>query len=396
MIGAGARAAEAKTSPYCVAITGAAGFIGGRLAELLRNEPWIWQVRGYARQPDSGNRTIPLRLTDEAAVRKALVGCQAVVNCAFDFQNMESNIAITRILAQACAAAKIRLVHISTAAIYEPLPDGDLSEGQWASSADPYRRSKAVIEEQLLQYADDIGLDLVILQPTIVYGPAGRAWTDSPVRELLTSGIALPQEGKGWCNAVYVDDVCRAAISALTAQIPSGERFLINGPRPVEWREFLGAYDRMIGGRSLTLLPPRRVAPDLPEEKSTAAFNSEDDRPNSGLKRAAGAVKSCLTSRLNAKNRSRLNMALRQLRAALLFGAVPAPTRAQLALYSSRCRIRTDKAHRLLNYSPQFDLERGMAATAPYVQETYAQQIARRGGKKRIKSHDNLNKYRNS
>ena len=374
----GSDAAAGTKAPYCVAITGAGGFIGGRLAELLRSEPWVQEVRGYSRNQGPDSQVTPLRLTNEATVQNALNGCQAVVNCAFDFQNMESNLEITRILGRTCAAGGIRLVHISTAAIYEPLPDGDLDEGHRASSTDPYRQAKRAIEEQLLRYATDIGLDLVILQPTIVYGPAGRAWTDSPVRELLTSGIALPDEGKGWCNAVYVDDVCKAAISALTANVPPAEQFLINGPAPVEWREFLGAYDRMIGGRSLKLLPAQQIAAELPKAEYAAAVSSAERWGRHSLERVAGAAKNSLARQLNAQTRSRLNMALHRLRAGLRFGAIPSPTGAQFALYSTRCWIINDKAHRLLNYVPAFDLERGMGVTAKYVQHAYARQIARR------------------
>ncbi len=377
MTGIGGPGAGTK-APYCVAITGAGGFIGGRLAELLRSEPWIQEVRAYSRNHGPDSQITPLRLTEEAMVQKALNGCQAVVNCAFDFQNMGSNLEITRILGRTCAAGGIRLVHISTAAIYEPLPDGDLDEGHRASSIDPYREAKRAIEEELVRYAADIGLDLVILQPTIVYGPAGRAWTDSPVRALLTAGIALPDEGTGWCNAVYVDDVCKAAISALTADIPPAEQFLINGPAPVEWREFLGAYDRMIGGGSLKFLPPAQSAATLPEAECAVALGSPGRRRRLSLERVVGTVKSSLARRLNAQTRSRLNMALRRLRAGLSFGAIPSLTDAQLAQYSTRCWIRTDKAQRLLHYVPEFDLERGMGVTAEYVLQAYAQQIARR------------------
>ncbi len=364
--------------PSCIAITGAGGFIGGRLVELLRREPWVGEVRGFSRHRDRDNQTMLVRLNDEAAVREALIGCHALVNCAFDFQNMGSNLEIAQVVGRACAAAGIKLVHISTAAIYEPLPNGELDELQPALPTDPYKRVKVAIEEQLQRYTSELALDLVILQPTIVYGPAGRAWTDSPVRELLMGGIALPDEGRGLCNAVYVDDVCRAAIRALTTNVPPGERFLINGPTPVEWREFLGSYDRMVGGRCLQLLPSVQTDSTIREPERAAAESSARRWRRIILERAIEAIKRLVISRLSAKTRSDINMALRYLRARLGRRRTPDPTDSRLALYSARCSIRIDKARALLNYTPEFDLERGMAATKEYVQRTYAEQIARR------------------
>jgi nucleoside-diphosphate-sugar epimerase len=386
-------ASQKRASPSHVAITGAAGFIGGRLAEMLRRKPGIQEIRGFSRDRHAGLPTIPVRLSDEAAMRKALSGCQAVVHCAFDFQNMGSNLAIARILGRICAETEIRLVHISTAAVYEPLPNYDIDEDFRTSPTDIYKQTKLAIEEELRQYTATLGLDLVILQPTIVYGPSGRAWTDSPIRELLTEGIALPDRGSGLCNAVYVDDVCSAAINALTANTQSAERFIINGPAPVEWREFLGAYDRMIGGGRLKLLPGRpqdsavRTAHDLPVPSATGP------RRESVSGRTMAMAKRYFASRLNAKARSRLNMALRRLHSLLRFGAIQNPRGEKFALYTTRCHMRSDKAFASLNYAPEFDLERGMAATVSYVQHAYAGSIAKRRGRHMNQDITSLHQY---
>ena len=57
------------------------------------------------------------------------------------------------------------------------------------------------------------GLPATILQPTIVYGPFSRPWTDGPADMLRFGTVMLADAGKGICNAVYVvrqrDDPCR-------------------------------------------------------------------------------------------------------------------------------------------------------------------------------------------
>jgi len=346
-----------------VAVTGASGFIGGRLATLLASQPGMAEVRVLARRRIPGQAAATLaRLDDPAQVRAALQGCHAVVHCAFDNYDLPANLAIAQVLAEAAVLTGVRLVHLSSAVVHEPFPDGALDEGAPAvADGDAYKSTKIAIEQALLSCVRDRGLDLAILQPTIVYGPEGGAWTDSPVRELLTGEVVLPAQGEGLCNAVFVDDVCQAAIAALTADIASGERFLISGAAPVAWREFLGAYERMLGVHSLRLadLPVPAVQPVIGGDHAS--------RPS-----MAGALKRLIATRLGAAGRSRLNLLVQRARRMVRGRRVYLPNSAKYALYAARCHVRIDKARRLLGYEPQFDLARGMEATEAYVRHAYA------------------------
>ena len=52
------------------------------------------------------------------------------------------------------------LVHVSTAAVYEPLPDGNLNERFPVQLTDPYSATKAAIEDLLTEYSSNLGLVL--------------------------------------------------------------------------------------------------------------------------------------------------------------------------------------------------------------------------------------------
>lgn len=354
-----------------VAVTGAGGFIGGRLAALLAEQPSVAEIRLLARRRGPG-RTVTPRLNDPAQVQAALQGCHAVVHCAFDNYDLPANLAIAQGLAEAAVRAGARLVHLSSAVIHEPFPDGPLDEGAPATpDGDAYKDAKIAIEQALLSFVRERGLDLVILRPTIVYGPGGGAWTDSPVRELLTGEVMLPAQGEGLCNAVFVDDVCQAAVAALTADIASGECFLISGAAPVTWREFLGAYERMLGVHSLRLA-------DLPTPAAQPASGVPAARPG-----MAGALRNLLAARLGAAGRSRMNMLLQRVRRVVRGRRVYVPGSAKHALYAARCQVRIDKARRLLGYEPRFDLARGMEATEAYVRHAYTGAAA--GGSQRAR-----------
>jgi len=352
-----------------VAVTGANGFIGRRLVEMLaeRQGRGIGELRALVRRskragslPGTTVKVVALRLDDGAALREALEGCDAVVHCAFDFDDMAANLPILRALATACAATGTRLVHISSAAVYEPFPEGELDETTPAKpSGVPYRDAKIALEAEIRDLVRCGGLKAVILQPTAVYGPFGRAWTEAPIRDLLTGKVVLPDHGLGVCNPLYIDDLCQAAIAALDAKVPPGEHFLISGPNAVFWRDFLGAYQAILGVDSLRYRPYAELAGD-----GGGASGHPTSRLKQALRRALGGV-------FDHEARAKLKTWLQRAKAGRS-DIVHLPSAPQLALYSARCTVRIDKARRLLNYAPVFDLERGMAATVPFIRSRFA------------------------
>ncbi len=343
-----------------MAVTGAGGFIGRRLADMLQ---------------ESGAEVLRLTrrnsmLEDAPGLTAALSGRTVVVHCAFDAYDDAANVRIARTLGEVCAASGIRLVHLGTAAVYEPLPDGVLTEDAPTSApGTAYKAAKLAIEDCLLELVDMRGLDLVVLQPTIVYGPAGGAWTDSPVRELLTREVWLPDAGRGLCNAVYVDDVCRAAMTACEADLPSGERLLISGPAPVSWQAFFSAYQLMLGTESLRFEPAGSLGQMWAGPPAAASRRR---------------LKRLLLRPLGALGRTRANYLAQLLRLRLLGRKALHADGAKRALYESRCHVSTAKAERLLGFRPQTDFASGMAATRSYVQQTYGKEGDRPSSKSSI------------
>jgi nucleoside-diphosphate-sugar epimerase len=354
---------EAVPTAGTVAVTGAGGFVGARLVELLRRDPHVAGVRPLARRRRAG--ATRLRLDRAGEVAQALRGCQAVVHCAFDFEDASINLDIAATLASACAAGGIRLVQLSTWSVYRTIGGGELDETCPSDhGGGTYQETKLSIEELLLRSVQELGLDVVILQPTLIYGPAGGAWTDAPVRELLNHRVLLPDGGMGLCNAVYVDDVCQAVVRALTAAIPSGEKFLISGPAPVPWKDFLGSYERILGLRSLEFLPPDRP----PQEKNDAAHASGVTRGQRALLRAA---KSWAVRRIGVQSWGAVSTRLRSMPRLVRGRTRLLPSGAKLALYRSTCQVSSAKARRLLDYRPAYGLSEGMDATATYLRQNY-------------------------
>lgn len=355
-----------------VLITGATGFIGGRLVEKLILYHGV-EVRTLVRDFAHASRIARFNVemvegstTDADAVDRAVASCDTVFHCAHDWQDSQRNLDGARAVAEACLRHKVRrLVHVSSISVYEPLPDGDVDE---STPAEPcgwsYPDTKLAEERIVLQYGDEHGLPLVVLQPTIVYGPFAKSWTIGPVARLRTGRLALPDNG-GLCNAVYVDDVVDALILASQNDRAVGQRFLISGSEPVTWRDFYAAYERMIRIRSIVLMP-------IEEIEQIAEQIAQRGRDLTSNPRLLGQGPGRIVHR--AVNWTPVRRSYSQTGGSFHKKATQAlptplhlPDESRIALLRARARVRIDKAQQLLGYRPAFDFDRGMRLTAQFV-----------------------------
>jgi nucleoside-diphosphate-sugar epimerase/predicted dehydrogenase len=366
-----------------VAITGATGFIGGRLAERLLEQGA--EVRCLVRSMGAAVRLARLPvdirkvdLTDATAVTEALKDVQLVFHCAYDPRSSSHNLVGTRNLITACSELKVkRFVYTSTFSVYEPLPDGPLSEKtRDGDKSWLYTRTKLELEKAVLDAVRDKGLQGTIIQPTIVYGPFSRPWTIAPAEMLLYGTVILPDRGEGLCNAVHVDDIVDAMI--LMAQRPEavGERFVISGPDPVTWGRFFESFAKALRVKG----PVYRPAAEISRENSGLMhdFKLVARNPKKIVQIAVRipAVRSLLQSSLDALPKPVYDLVSR-----VYFGdgsrptgVVHMPDPQLLRLYMAKASIDSEKARRLIGYAPRFDFEQGMAATALYLEWAFGAQ----------------------
>jgi len=348
-----------------VLVTGATGFIGGRLCEKLLLSHGA-EIRALVRNFANASRLARLEvellagdIADADVVDAAVRGCDTVFHCAHDFKDAQRNVTGIRLLTAACRRHGVRrLVHVSSISVYEPLPDGEIDESTRAeTSGFAYADNKLEVERTVLRLGADGGLPVTVVQPTIVYGPFGDAWTVSVVHE-LRARLVLPEEAAhGLCNPVYVDDVVDALLLAAESDDAVGERFLISGGETVTWREFYATYERMIG-----VGPPRYVS-------------------SAELERLAGRTGTTSVLGFLARHPRRLGELRQVQRIMALAGpritervtdALPlplyVPTPEKAALLGARAKVRIDKARDVLGFEPAWDFERGMEMTARFVE----------------------------
>jgi nucleoside-diphosphate-sugar epimerase len=100
-------------------------------------------------------------------------------------------------------------------------------------------------------------MEVVVVRPGDVYGPASRPWTVLPVELIKSRRFALPARGRGIHSPIYVDDLVAGIIAAATSDAAGGQGVTVSGGVGVETREFFAHYARMLGRRGVPTVPTR-------------------------------------------------------------------------------------------------------------------------------------------
>jgi nucleoside-diphosphate-sugar epimerase/predicted dehydrogenase len=267
-----------------VAVTGATGFIGSHVVDrlLLHDDATVVALgrtlAKRARLSHWDSARLDFVLTDmldsPAALVDAFRDCDVVIHAAYGnkgepAQRWAASVDGTAaVLAGARQAGVGRLVHVSSMSVYDATAGPAINEECPPVPTEPgdssYAQQKLAAERLVLTSPDD-RMEVVCLQPTVVYGPWGPLWTLRPLRKLPTDNAGLPSGASGFCDVVHVHDV--AAAIAFLASTPGthGRRFLCSGPQRVTWGGF---YDRY---RDMLRLPRLRLADSVrwPERDRT-------------------------------------------------------------------------------------------------------------------------------
>jgi NAD dependent epimerase/dehydratase len=262
-----------------ILITGAGGFVGSHLTELLLREGH--QIRALARYNGRGDighlRHIPQSLcgslevrlgdiTDPFLIRELVVGCDIVLHLAALIGIPYSYIAPSSYLAtnaggtlnvlEACRQAKIpRIVVTSTSevygtALYTPIDENHPLQGQ-----SPYSASKIAADKLAESYYRSFDLPVVTLRPFNTYGPRQSARAIIPTvlaqafrgAKKIELGNLAPQR-----DLTFVTDTARAFVLAATAKGIEGETIHFGQGSAISVRE-LAELCLEVAGRAATI-----------------------------------------------------------------------------------------------------------------------------------------------
>ena len=236
-----------------VTIYGGSGFVGRYIARRMAKEGW--RVRVAVRRPNEALFVKPYgvvgqvepvacNIRDDASVRAAMRGADAVVNCvgilnrsgknSFEAVQAEGAARIARIAAEEGVA---RLVHLSAI-------------GADAESPSVYQQTKAAGEKAVLAAFPGA----VILRPSIIFGNEDGFF--NRFAAMTRFGPVLPVVGAGTrFQPVYVDDVAQAAVMGATGAAAPGV-YELGGPDVATFRDLMRQMLQVIRRRRLIVNVP--------------------------------------------------------------------------------------------------------------------------------------------
>jgi dihydroflavonol-4-reductase len=254
-----------------VLVTGASGFLGWHVANLLleRGHSVRALVRAGSRVPELNVETVTGDLRDAASVERAVAGCSAVFHVAADYrlwakdpaELYRSNVDGTRNVLEAAKKARVeRVVYTSTVGCIG-VHHGALGDEDAPVSLEEmtggYKRSKFMAEQVALEYARN-GLPVVIVNPTAPVGD--HDFKPTPTGKIVADFLAgaMPAFIDTGLNILDARDCARGHLLAFERG-RIGERYIL-GSENLTLAQILFKLAEITGRKAPTTQIPYAVA----------------------------------------------------------------------------------------------------------------------------------------
>jgi 2-alkyl-3-oxoalkanoate reductase len=252
-----------------VLVTGAGGFLGSHVTELLvetGERPRVLLrpgecVRAVA---DSDVEAHFGELGDRAALEAALSDVDRVLHCAartgpwgpameYERTNVQG---LETLVRMALAAGVRRLVHVSSITVHGNDLRGWADESApFREEPNPYSHSKLAGERLLERMIREEGAPVTVVRPGWIYGPRDTASFARVARMIETGRMAVVGDGENRLPLIYVRDAARGVLLAGEVARATGRSYLLVNDEQVTQRDFIGA----IASELDAPVPTRRV-----------------------------------------------------------------------------------------------------------------------------------------
>lgn len=232
-----------KRLKMIAAITGASGYVGLNLAQILLDAGHEVRAIDRVRSPHLDPRCswIEADILNADSIGEALKGVEVVYHLVAKITLAQEdpiawkiNVDGVRIVAEAALANKVRrMVHVSSIASFDQNKCNRRLNETLPRSTDPalpvYHRSKYAGEQEFLKVVAK-GLDGVICYPTGVYGPTDNGAIISRLNAVFIDAAAgkVPAMVAGGFDLVDVRDVAKGLVLA-AERGRTGENYLLGG-----------------------------------------------------------------------------------------------------------------------------------------------------------------------
>lgn len=255
-----------------ILVTGAAGFVGSKTAEVLQRQDYDVTGVDIAGEKTSGVLACDLcdleQLLSIASGKSfaAIVHCGAISGPALHRDDparvASANTTSTINLLELARRRSVpRFIFASSASVYGPTPsDITVDEERALHPSTPYAASKVAGEALLEAYRRQYGISGVSLRIAAVYGPGRR--TPCFIREMIVAALenrplSLPTGARQRYHYVHIDDAAAALTAAVTARPFGSPAYTIAADRGFTLREIAEVVRKVVPG------PPIEVGPAL-------------------------------------------------------------------------------------------------------------------------------------
>ena len=249
-----------------VLLTGASGFVGRAVLDRLRQDSQFESViavsKAWLEVPEK------VRLVEVSSIdaftdwKEAVAGCGVVIHCAarvhvmsdtsadplaeFRKVNVEGTLQLAR---QAAEAGVKRFVFVSSIKVNGEATalGAPYTADAEPAPADPYGISKMETEQALRLLAAQTGMDVVIIRPTLVYGPGVKANFLSMMR-WLDKGVPLPFGAiHNQRSFVALDNLVDLIVTCVEHPSAANETFLVSDGEDLSTTQLLRRMATALG-----------------------------------------------------------------------------------------------------------------------------------------------------
>jgi nucleoside-diphosphate-sugar epimerase len=253
-------------------ITGATGYIGNQLAHTLADEGHCVHalIRNKKMTGSLQHRNIKIffgDLNNREEIRAAMSGCEQAYHVAGQVRSWMKDPSIiykvnvegtSNVFKEAIYAGITKVVFTSTCGVIGPSLKEPMTENdpRITGFALDYELSKKMAEDVVQQFMR-MGLDIVIVSPSKVYGPGQISHSltyNAFIKKFLRSGIALiPYPGNYQGCFGYLDDIVRGHILAMEKG-RTGEKYILGGVN-ISYKNFFQEIKKITGHGAIISIP---------------------------------------------------------------------------------------------------------------------------------------------
>lgn len=288
-----------------ILVTGADGFIGSHLTEALLQKgytvrpfvqynsfnSWGW-LDGLANELKQSLDVISGDIRDPYGVRKAMIGCDAVIHLAaliaipYSYHSpasyVSTNIQGTLNIVEAAKDCKVsKVLHTSTSEVYGSAQFVPITEDHPLQGQSPYSASKIGADHIALSYYCSFDLPVTIIRPFNTYGPrqSARAVIPTVITQLL-AGSRQIQLGATYPTRDfnYVRDTVAAFQAALETDGIAGEVINIGSNFEISIGQTVELIGEVMGREVELVTDAARLRPEASEVDRLLADNSKAKR----------------------------------------------------------------------------------------------------------------------